>query len=202
MDNDIKAIIWDMGGVLLRTEDPHPRAALASRLDTPLEELYRFVFASPTARQAELGAINAEEHWQTVCQHYGLSNNDLDQYQEEFWGGDRVDQSLVDSIRSLRAHYRTALLSNAWSDARHLAGDLFHFLDAFDVCIFSAEVGISKPSPEIYLLVLKKLDVLPEQAIFIDDTPANVEGAEQVGIHAIRFISHSQVMEELKGYIS
>jgi epoxide hydrolase-like predicted phosphatase len=202
MDNNIKAIIWDMGGVLLRTEDPGPRAALASRLGTKLEELYRFVFTSPTARQAEIGAISAEEHWEAVCQHYGLSKDDLEKFKKEFWAGDRVDQPLVDNIRSLRARYRTGLLSNAWSDARSLAGEVFHFLEAFDVCIFSAEVGISKPSPEIYQLALKKLEVMPEEAIFIDDMPANVEGAEEAGIHAIQFISHDQVMDDLKGYIS
>lgn len=202
MDNNIKAIIWDMGGVLLRTEDPGPRAALASRLGTTLEELYRFVFTSPTARQAEIGVISAEEHWEAICRHYELSDYGLEQFKKEFWGGDRVDQRLVDRIRSLRARYRTGLLSNAWSDARSLAGEVFHFLEAFDVCIFSAEVGVSKPSPAIYQLALKNLEVLPKQAIFIDDMPANVEGAEGVGIHAIQFISRDQIMEDLKGYIS
>jgi epoxide hydrolase-like predicted phosphatase len=201
MENHIKAIIWDMGGVLLRTEDPEPRAALAARLGTSLEELYRFVFTSPSARQAELGLITAQDHWKKVCEHYGLPEGDLEGFQEEFWGGDRVDVSLVDSIRSLRNHYRTGLLSNAWSDARHLAGEFFHFLDAFDVCIFSAEVGVSKPAPEIYLLALKQLDVLAQQAIFIDDMPDNVKGAKEVGIQAIQFISHAQIMNDLKGYI-
>ena len=113
-----------------------------------------------------------------------------------------MDVSLVDSIRSLRNHYRTGLLSNAWSDARHLAGEFFHFLDAFDVCIFSAEVGVSKPAPEIYRLALKQLDVLAQEAIFIDDMPDNVKGAKEVGIQAIQFISHAQIMNDLKGCIS
>jgi epoxide hydrolase-like predicted phosphatase len=197
MGEDIKAVIWDLGGVIVRTEDQTPRLQLAQRLGVTLDELYRFVFTSKTAQKAEIGQIGAEEHWEQVRLYYGLTVEDLIHFQRDFWAGDRVDLKLIDYIRSLRPYYKTALLSNAWSDARGLVRDRFNILDTFDVAIFSAEIGLAKPASEIFQHMLKELCVLPHQAIFIDDLPHNVEGARQTGIYAIRFLNLSQVQEEI-----
>jgi hypothetical protein len=55
---------------------------------------------------------------------------------------------LIDFIRSLRNDYRIGLLSNAWTGTREALTNRFSFLDAFDVTIFSAEVGLKKPDPK------------------------------------------------------
>ena len=65
-ENTIKALIWDMGGVLLRTEDGIPRKRLAGRLGTTRRALEELVFGSPSAKQAMRGEIAVEEHWAAV----------------------------------------------------------------------------------------------------------------------------------------
>ena len=57
--------------------------------------------------------------------------------------------------------------------------------DLFDVVVDSCMVGMRKPDPRIYQLVLDELDVVAEQAVFCDDHPGNVAGAERVGMHAL-----------------
>ena len=58
-----------------------------------------------------------------------------------------------------------------------------------DAEVISAAVRLVKPQPEIYRLMLSRLDVRPDEAIFFDDMPANVEGARAVGLHSERFTS-------------
>ena len=134
--NTIKALIWDMGGVLLRTEDDVPRKRLADRLGTTRRSLEELVFASRSAQQAMRGLMPIEEHWLEVGKVFHLNDQELLDFQNEFWAGDRLDEELVDTIRALRSRYSTGLLSNAWSDIREVAGKRFRFLDAFDVIVF------------------------------------------------------------------
>ena len=199
MSDLYRAVIWDMGGVILRTEDHTPRLRLAERLGVSLEELYRSVFASETARQAELGLLSTDQHWRSLAERYSLTDDELVQFQNEFWAGDRFDALLLDYIDNLRPQYKTALLSNAWIDARQV---LSACLRVFDLAIFSAEIGLKKPDQEIYLHALKALNVTPQQAIFIDDMPANVEGARRAGLYPIQFVSRPQVIEELASKLS
>lgn len=67
----IRAILFDLGGVLLRTEDPQPRQRLASRFGMTPAELYTLVFDSESAHLALLGKISTTEHWRTVQQGFG-----------------------------------------------------------------------------------------------------------------------------------
>ena len=114
----IVAVIFDFGGVLLRTEDPNPRLQLAARLGIPKERLYRQVFDSESARQATLGKISAGAHWEAVRGALGIGEEAVQQVQAEFWAGDRLDEELIGYLRGLKPRYKTALLSNAWDDLR------------------------------------------------------------------------------------
>jgi len=197
-DKPLKAFVFDMGGVLLRTDDRAPRDGLARRLGTSYEQLEELVFNSETARLATVGKITEAEHWCTVAKTLGLAPAQIDEMKTAFWAGDGIDCRLVDYIRSLRPGYSTGLLSNAWDDIRSVFQQRYPpVLGVFDVTVFSAEVGLAKPDPAIYQLILGRLQVEPEEAVFIDDVLENVEGARRVGMKAVRFQSTDQVLNEL-----
>ena len=118
--------------------------------------------------------------------------------QQGFWGGDRLDTELVDFIRSLRANYRTGLLSNAWSDLRQVIHDRLKISDAFDEMIISAEVRLAKPDARIFQYAIDKLNVAPNEAIFVDDFPANIESARAFGLNAVRFVTAEQARGEVE----
>ena len=186
-----------MGGVIVRTEDRAAREAWEQRLDLPVGRLDHEVFESPESRRASVGEASAEEVWRGVAERHGLDSEQRAQLERDFWAGDLVDEALVDVIRSLRPQYTTAMLSNAWPDVRKVIEDQWGFADAFEEIVISAEVGMVKPSPEIYQLTLRRLRVEPEQAVFIDDFEENVEGARAVGLHAIQFRTKQQTLREL-----
>jgi len=193
-----KAVIFDMGGVLLRTEDPAPRTEAGKPYNMDARQLAEFVFGSEAGLKATLGQINDEDLYLDVGKQLKLSGNELERFVTLFWQGDRLDEELANFVRSLRPEYKTGLLSNAWSGARKALTDLYPCIDAFDVSIISAEVGLMKPFPEIYQLTLQKLDVKPDEAIFVDDMPVNVEAARELGIHGIQFTTTREVIEQIE----
>jgi glucose-1-phosphatase len=197
MADKIKAIIFDVGGVLLRTEDYAPRARLAQRLGMTREHLEKLVFDSDSAMAATVGKKTAREHWQTVWQSLNIPEAEWPKGEEVFWGGDTLDVSLIDFIHEQKKVRQTALLSNAWSDLRERLIHEYPCLDAFDCPIFSYEVGLAKPDPAIYRLTLHRLGVKPTQAIFVDDNEANILSAAALGIHAIQFKSAVQTLDQI-----
>jgi putative hydrolase of the HAD superfamily len=194
----IRAVIFDFGGVLVRTEDRAPRSRLAARLGMTYEELSSLVFENPSSQQATLGQVSVREHWEAVRASLGLAPEAIQAVQEEFWAGDVLDTSLVDLLRALRPRYQTALLSNAWDDLRQVLEQRLKILDAFDQVIISAEVGLMKPDERIFRLAVERLGVAPGEAVFVDDFVHNVEGARLAGLQAIHFRSAGQARAELE----
>ena len=194
----IRAVIFDFGGVIVRTEDQHGRRKWEARLGIPEGALAHTVFGSEAAARATLGRVPESEVWRHVAVTYGLSAEQLKELHSDFWSGDRLDAELVRFIRSLRPRYATALLSNAWPDARDAFTQEFGLADAVDAMIISAEEGVAKPDARIYQIAAQRLGVRPEQAVFVDDVVENVQGAQAAGLQAIHFQNREQALSELR----
>ncbi len=192
----VRAVFFDLGGVILRTEYQAPREHLAVRLNTTYEDLDHIVFASETSRLASVGTLTTAQHWASVIARLGRPTDEASQIYEEFFAGDVVDRELLKFIRSLRPRRKTGLISNGWPDLREYISRQ-HFEDAFDTIVISAEVGLMKPARQIYDLALQQLDVTPAEAVFVDNSPANIEGAHEVGMHGILFETPAQARSQL-----
>jgi epoxide hydrolase-like predicted phosphatase len=198
----IHAIIWDIGGVLERTEDPTPRLKLSDRLGVGVTELAHFFFGHTDNFRVQLGEITPEEHWENVRTQLGLTEEEMIKAREEFFAGDRLDMDLVNSIRELKRDYCTAVLSNYTAVLRGRITAEWQIDDAFHHLIISAEVGLMKPDPGIFELALETIGCNPEEAVFIDDFIENVEGARNVGIHGILFPDPQQAITSLNEILS
>ncbi len=197
-----KAILWDLGGVLLRTEDWEPRHCLDRMLNLPNGKIYELVFESEMSRKATVGEATNDDLWMWVGEQLELSSDKLTVVRDEFWSGDQIDMDLIRSIRARKAGTKMGLLSNGWPSTRRFLEDRWHIADIFDDIIVSAEVGLAKPDQRIYQLALDRLGVEAEQTIFIDDFDENIQGARELGIHGILFQDPQIVMEELKGLLN
>ena len=193
----IRAIILDFGGVLLHPGDPAVHEQLARELGISVDTLRREIFVGPLSLAAQRGEISPQELWATLAQQWGLPPEKGEWLAQRFWEGIRIDTDLADWLRQRKRRYRTGLLSNAWSDLR----DLLHRLgiaDAFDAMVISAEEHLMKPDPAIYRLMLERLGVEPDEAVFVDDRLENVHAAHALGMRTVQFRHRDQAMAELR----
>lgn len=190
-----------MGGVFLHMLDETPRQQVAERLGMSLDAIYAAIFDDEASRRAMRGELTYEQYWASVCAGLGLSASDCAELHTEFWRADGIDRQLTSCIRRLRGRYKIGLLSNAWDDLRRKLVR-WGLTDLFDDVVNSAEVGLAKPDPRIYLLALERLGVAPAEAVFVDDRPENVEMACRLGMHGIHFTSRAEMLAQLVEILS
>ncbi|MGD8633131.1 MAG: HAD family phosphatase [Anaerolineales bacterium] len=197
MANHVKALIWDFGGVLLRTEDQGPRREWERRLNLPAGKLHDLVFHGKTSRMATVGQASTDDIWHAVAEQLGLDEGELQALRVDFWAGDRLDHDLVDMTRMLHGELKTALLSNAWPDLRPYLEDELQIGDAFDLIVISSEEGIAKPDERIFRILFDRVELRPEECIFIDDSSDNILAASDLGMQAIIFQNRDQTIAKL-----
>ncbi len=194
---EIEAVFWDLGGVIVRTEDRTKRERWEQRLGMEPRQLDRLIFGGEMGHKAALGEVHAQEVWEWVRQELDLSQEEGQQLTRDFWQGDDLDLELIGYIRGLRAQFQTGLISNAWLELRELLVRHWRIDDAFNDLVISAEVGLAKPDPAIYQLALDRLEVRADRAVFVDDFENNISAAAEIGMHAVLFRSRIQAIAEV-----
>lgn len=197
----IRAVFFDLGGVILRTEQTEPRTALAEGQGLTYAEIEKLVFETDSSRQASLGLISEAQHWHNVADSLNLSDDRIEYLRTEFFAGDRLDLNLLALMRTLRPAIRVGLISNAWTGLRDWI-TAHKFADVFDDMLISAEIGFAKPDARIYQAAMHNLQVLPNESVFLDDTLRNVEAAQKIGMHAIHFLHAGQAIAQLKALLA
>ena len=199
----IKAVFFDLGGVILRTEYQAPRQHLAESFGMDYDDIDKVVFGgggNGSAARATVGEITEEEHWQNVMKALKLPASEFERVREEFFAGDVIDHEIVEFLRSIKTKYKVGLISNAWSGLRdYIVREKFD--DAFHHMVISAEVGVAKPDPKIYHIALEQLQVKPKEAVFVDDFIENVNACEKVGMKGIHFKDSESALQQLKKMI-
>ncbi|MBM4423989.1 MAG: HAD family phosphatase [Chloroflexi bacterium] len=193
----IHALLFDVGGVLLRTEDLSGRRKWEARFGLGDWELADTVFNNPVSNAAAIGQATEIDAWEWVRRHFDLTAEELTALQQDFWSGDRFDFPLIQWVAEKRGRYRTGILSNAWGGARKFLTSHPPIVAAFEELVISAEEGLRKPDPEIYERALRRLGVSAAEAVFVDDVQENVEAARRVGMTAIHFHPALDVPREM-----
>lgn len=199
---NIRAVIFDFGGVLIMMVDDRPRLELAEQLGVPLSRLDDLVFFSDTARKASRGEISVTQHWEAVRLALGITPGNMPGFLEKYWSADDMNWKLLDYIRGLRPRYKVGLLSNAWDDLRQTMHERWDIDGLFDAMIVSAEVKLVKPNPSIFHIAVERLQVQPGEAVFVDDMAENVDAARQEGLVAIQYHTLEQTLDELTRLLS
>jgi len=192
---EIKALIFDWGGVLVDDPAPGLMQYCADKLSVSKEKYIKA--HNRFAADFQKGLISEENFWAKVC---GELDKPIPKV-PSLWG------DAIRSVYSPRADvftmastlhnngYRTAFLSNTEVPAMQFFHDFGY--DMFDVLVFSCAEGTMKPEKKIYELTVQRLGTKPEQAVFIDDKPEFIKGAKQTGLNTIGFESIEQVKKEL-----
>ena len=115
-----------------------------------------------------------------------------------------VHEPVVERVRSLRAEgYRVGLITNNVKEGSATWRAMLPVDELFEVVVDSCEVGMRKPNPAIFLHALHLLGgISPEQAVFLDDSPGNVVGAQRAGLHAIHVEDPAQALADLDALLA
>jgi len=198
----LRAVIFDYGNVLC----PMPRLSdyegLRSLADIEEPQFQDYIWRYRL--DYDRGTVDGTGYWRGVAQLGGKEFSEA--LIQKLIAADIAlwltpDPILLRWARDLqRGGVKTAILSNMHLDLALYLRPNAAWLPQFDHAVFSAEIGLVKPEPAIYLESLKGLDVRAEEALFLDDNAANVEGARALGIHALRFESTAQLAAEVQGF--
>lgn len=184
----IKAVLFDFGGVIYRTPD-FQRMLRWLRL-LGIRDLNALTILSQSPNDSDFvrdlwtGRRPEQEAWDQLAQTWKLRPWLMSVLRRGSIRPRHVDAPLLDFLHGLRPRLRTGILTNAGTDFRGTFASLLG-LEAFvDHLIVSAEEGMCKPDLEIFHLAAERLGIRPEEAVFVDDMPENVQGAREAGMQA------------------
>jgi putative hydrolase of the HAD superfamily len=193
----IKAIIFDYGQVLNATEDTREtadrRARLAAQIGLEPSELWPYLFEGEAARKWMTGRLNWDDFWLAVLEPKGISDPaEIEAFSDAvFADADELHPDMIALLGELKGRYKLAVLSNAtWNELEMqemLCKQLGLPEDSFDAVITSTSVGTTKPDPAIFRHALARLDVLPEESLFVDDLASFTAAAAGLGMRAHTF---------------
>lgn len=188
MERVIKNIVFDLGGVIVTLD---PAEALRRFKALGLSDAERYLDSytqSGIFGNLEEGKITAEDFRSKLS---SLTGHELTFDEcKHAWLGYRKDvpQRNLDLLKELRTKgYRLILLSNTnpfmmdWALSCEFDGKGSSLNDYFDALYLSYRLGIMKPAPDFFRQVLDNENILPEETLFVDDGPRNVEAAGKLG---------------------
>jgi putative hydrolase of the HAD superfamily len=201
-ERDHTGLLVDFGGVLT-TSVWDSFAAFCRDKGLAEDAVLRMFREDPAAlaelRQLETGRISEDEFERRFAERLGL--DDATDLIDSMFRGMKPSEPMVAAVRAARGGgVHTGLVSNSWSTS-HYDRELLDQL--FEIAVISAEVGLHKPQPEIYLLASQRLRVEPGGCVFVDDLRENCAGAEAVGMTAILHRDEAATiarLEELLGF--
>ncbi|NVN87505.1 MAG: HAD-IA family hydrolase [Rhodopseudomonas sp.] len=201
----LEAVIWDFGGVLTTS---------------PFEAFARY----ETARGLPADIIrrtNAENHFENAWAKFERAEIDLDTFDRlfaeesaalgaEVRGRDvlpllsgELRPEMVEALRIVKSSCKTGCITNnlpanAIGSAAGRSLYIAEVMALFDHVIESAKIGLRKPDPQIYLLMVEALGVDPSNCVYLDDLGVNLKPAREIGMTTIKVLNAQQAIAELE----
>jgi putative hydrolase of the HAD superfamily len=185
----IKTIIFDFGGVLVNLDKQACINAFKNLGVTDIEKYVNEYSQSGLLLDLEKGLISAQEFRETIKQMSSkeITNEQIDTAWKAFLL-DVPDYKLA-FIRELRKKFRVVLLSNTniihmnFAKKQYFSKNGFSIDTYFDRCYLSYEIGMVKPSREIFEFILREERISGQECLFLDDGETNIQIASELGIN-------------------
>lgn len=189
---DIKNIIFDLGGVILNLDNRRTEEAFTSLGVKDFRSYFGHGHASDFFREYEVGRISDRQFIDSIRELTGISVSD--EAIVDSWNALLLDfpPERIQLLKELRRSYRLFLFSN--TNALHMASFQKTFADTFgggsledyfEKTYYSHLLGMRKPDKESFEYILRENKLDPAETMFVDDAIVNVEGAEQVGLKGL-----------------
>jgi putative hydrolase of the HAD superfamily len=198
MNNKIKAIIFDYGGVLCKKQSIDDINKMADILKISSDSLIKSYLKF--RHELDRGVIDDIVYWNKIMLDNKLNPDDkiakqLSEIDIKSWSN--IDFVMIDYIKNIKekTKVKTAVLSNMIYSCLKYLNKNYDLFKMFDVLTFSCDLKLIKPEKEIYLRCAKDLGLKPEECLFIDDLEVNINGAKDLGFNVIHYNKLEQVKE-------
>jgi len=198
--SSIKAVIWDLAGVVLHIVKGTFNSLLAERLDAPLEDIERLI-SLPENDLWDIDEIDDDAFYTFFLRELNMPMEKKSILRKFVLEDFYIDQEILAYIKKIRKSFTTALLTNFPAHVHDFMKTDWIVDGAFDHMIASCDVKLIKPDPAIYTLTLARIGCLAEETVFIDDREINVKAAEKLGINGIVYQSRSQTINDLESIL-
>jgi len=195
----LSAVVFDYGMVLTGPPNPEAHAALLRLTGLPLERFEHLYWADRHAYDE--GKLTGIAFWQKLVRDGGLALSqetveELNRWDALMWTTENPAMVAWQSALKQRG-LLTAILSNMGDSVLESVEQNFDWIHRFDVLVWSFQLRLAKPDPAIYRYVLAKLGTLPEETLFLDDKPENIQAARALGMKTILFSTVEQLRADL-----
>ena len=186
-----KAIIFDFYGVISsRSVSVWIENIFKNKINFDLKEIRkRYIL------DVDKGDISDEDRFEGLGKLAGYPADDV---RRECYRLAGVDVKVTDIIEKLKNDYKIILLSNASGTFLRKFIKDNGLYPLFDEVVISSEIRMIKPDKDIYEFALNKINLMPGEVVFIDDTLENVEAAKSLGITGLLFKNADVLKEDLK----
>jgi putative hydrolase of the HAD superfamily len=200
--SNIRNIIFDLGGIFLNLDYQLTAQAFRRLGVNNFDELFTQHHANPLFEQLETGLISNESFFQSIRELTALPLTD--EQITSAWNAMMLDipPARIQWLQTIAAEYPVYLFSN--TNAIHYAcfeaicrRDLgnIHFNNLFRFAGYSHQLGYRKPAAASFRQLLDDWQLDAAHTLFIDDTPGNIQGAQEAGLHTILLTPPQEVME-------
>lgn len=210
-DTPVRAVLWDFGGVIT---------------SSPFEAFERFERESglPENFIRTVNTHNPDSNAWAAFERSDISTGEFsDRFEEESANlghrvaGSRVlallegevRENMVDALRVVAQRYRTACLTNnvrsgagpAMNRDQGRALRVAEVMKIFEFVLESSRIGVRKPEPRFYEIACERLEIKPQEAVYLDDLGINLKPAKAMGMQTIKVSSPSQALAELEAIL-
>jgi len=196
-NNTVKAVVFDFGGVIAKSNTAETAAFLQNSFQIDTNEVRTALKSMQTAVS---NGESESQFWEQYAQSrkITLPKDWIKQFDTVVRNGITEIPGTMAIVKELQTEgYKTAMLSDVTQFQATVVRSLGYY-DHFNPLLLSYKIGVEKPNPEAFLILLKELKLQPPSVIFIDDKYENVEAAKQLGIDAIQFDNANQLRAELE----
>lgn len=190
----IKAVVFDFGGVLKTDRFEGFMKVFSERIGVDPEKGWEFY----KDYRLKLGAgMEPKEFCDMIKERFQVDFEWEKPWKECYEEAFSINEKVFDIVKELRGRYKVALITNV----AKIHVDMIRekgFYDYFDVAVISCDIGIAKPDPKIYEILLEKIGLPAEECVFIDDRESDIKQAKEMGFKSVLFKDAEQLENDLK----
>lgn len=193
----IKAIIFDLGGVYFSIDYKNLQNNIAKKFPgIPKNKIGQIIYGQ-TRKEYGLGKYTKQEFWKKVKKITKSSFN-TKRFGETWHSSYHLDRDVKKLALKLRKSYKVCALSGNIRERVKFLDQKYNFKKDFNLIVYSYMVGVNKPHPRIYKVILNRLGLKGEECVFIDDTKERLRPAKKLGMKTIHFTNINTLKKELK----